>query len=339
MYAAPDGTIHYILSSGATQQLIDTSTIAANVATQPLGGDLYGTVSNAHIGVAYNDWISAYDSGGTLRTFAGVNSNVSLFYQIASNGVFSFRSLANAQLVNIDNAGNMSIISGTLSVASNLTAATVQSAAWVMAQNGIIYFLSGSNYLSYQSSGNQFSFSGNLFANNVTATGSVAAQNGVLYMWNTGNTYIQFDTSSHNYYFISNGGTVLTIQANGMLNTFNNINAGNTSLGVTWPNGSYITGVSGYVQGSNPALKQSTSVVSDTDCLSLVSDPRVPAQSYLWSEDETARRNLGFMATDLAKIIPNSVIYDNNGEASGYVPQELVTLLWGAVRALAAKVQ
>jgi hypothetical protein len=104
---------------------------------------------------------------------------------------------------------------------------------------------------------------------------------------------------------------------------------------IAWPNGSYISG-SGYVQGSAPALKYSLATVDDNDLLALVADPRMPVNTYLFPDVD--RRNIGFMADDVAEVLTDFVIRDDNGAPAGYVSQELTHILWGAVRALKAQV-
>lgn len=108
---------------------------------------------------------------------------------------------------------------------------------------------------------------------------------------------------------------------------------------IVWPNGSYISGNAGYAQGSNPTLKLNAAPAPDEALLGLVADPRMAVQTYLWADNPNPRaRNIGFMADDVATVLPDHVIRDSDGRPSGYNPQELATILWGAVRALNAKV-
>src|SRR5215472_6877488 len=174
MYAAPDGTIHYILSSGATQQLIDTSTIAANVATQPLGGDLTGTVNNGHVQLINRNFITAYDQGGVVRSLLGSYDGVTLLY-IVGTTVMSFRNQANAQLVNIDTNGNVSIIpsGANLSVPNNVNAANLIATGYMQAGNGAAsgtIYLGSTAYLQYN--GTSFYLQGTSNANSSLTLGN-----------------------------------------------------------------------------------------------------------------------------------------------------------------------
>lgn len=105
---------------------------------------------------------------------------------------------------------------------------------------------------------------------------------------------------------------------------------------IVWPNGSYISGNAGYVQGSQRALKNGIVTLKDSDLLNKVSDPSLPVSSYYW-EGET-KPNVGFIADDIAKVLPNNIVRNENGEPNGYNPQELTAILWGAVRELSKKV-
>lgn len=106
---------------------------------------------------------------------------------------------------------------------------------------------------------------------------------------------------------------------------------------IVWPNGSYISGNAGYVQGSSRALKQSSYSLSDGELLAKVVDKRLPISSYLWADD-TSRRNTGFMGDDIAQVLPELVVHNDNGEVSGYHAQEMTAILWGAVRQLESRV-
>jgi hypothetical protein len=158
---------------------------------------------------------------------------------------------------------------------------------------------------------------------------------------------IDFWTSSNKRGYFTNGGdfvltngsycfgngTSVKIQWNGTYFNFtNSIQFNTTGNQVNWPNGSYISGNAGYVQGSKESLKENIIALNDNDCLRQVTDPRMVVRSYTWPEDP--RNSLGFMAEEVAEVLPLYVIRDEKNNPSGYVPQELVALLWGAVRNL-----
>ena len=106
---------------------------------------------------------------------------------------------------------------------------------------------------------------------------------------------------------------------------------------IVWPNGSFISGNSGYVQGSSRALKLAVQAESDSAMLDLVTDTRMPVSTYLWEGEP--RRTLGFIADDVASVLPDYVLRDDEGEPAGYSPQELTAILWGAVRHLETRVR
>jgi hypothetical protein len=158
---------------------------------------------------------------------------------------------------------------------------------------------------------------------------------------------IDFWTSSSKRGYFTNGGdfvltngsycfgngTSVKIQWNGTyLNHSHSIQFNTNGNQITWPNGSYISGNAGYVQGSKESLKENVIALNDNDCLRQVTDPRMVVRSYTWPEDP--RNSLGFMAEEVAEVLPLYVIRDEENKPSGYVPQELVALLWGAVRNL-----
>lgn len=128
------------------------------------------------------------------------------------------------------------------------------------------------------------------------------------------------------------------IQWNGTYFNFSNsIQFNTTGNQVVWPNGSYISGNAGYVQGSQQELKQNIVVLDDAALLTQVIDTRMPVNSYNWPGDD--RQSVGFMAEDVAQVLPLYVMRDDKGQPSGYVPQELTAILWGAVRSLDARVR
>lgn len=128
------------------------------------------------------------------------------------------------------------------------------------------------------------------------------------------------------------------IQWNGTYFNFSDsIQYNATGNQVVWPNGSYISGNAGYVQGSSPTLKRNYIDAADADLLAIVADPRPKVTTYLW-EGET-RRNTGFLADELAAVAPEVVALDERGAPAGYYANELTAILWGAVRALNAKVE
>jgi hypothetical protein len=143
-----------------------------------------------------------------------------------------------------------------------------------------------------------------------------------------------FTTYSGTYYFVN---TSVAITWNGSyLNHSHSIQFNTTGNQILWPNGSYISGNAGYVQGSQRALKSQVTKLKDSDLLAKVSDPNLPVSSYYWNGE--TKPNVGFIADDIAKVLPNNIVRNDNGEPNGYNPQELTAILWGAVRELANRV-
>jgi hypothetical protein len=103
-----------------------------------------------------------------------------------------------------------------------------------------------------------------------------------------------------------------------------------------WPNGSYINGDAGYVQGSREDLKEDLSVLPDETLLEQVRDPNMPVLTYRFKDSEDRRMNVGFTVESIDRVMPAYVVRNARGEPAGYVPQELTAILWGAVRGLDA---
>lgn len=144
-------------------------------------------------------------------------------------------------------------------------------------------------------------------------------------------------TSSGGALNFNAGGTVSIVWDNTYLRHSHSIIFNTTGNQVVWPNGSYISGNAGYVQGSQSSLKEAITPIPDSEAMIRVADPRMVVSSYTWPGD--TRQSLGFMAENVAEVLPNYVIRDEDGTPTGYVPQELVAILWGAVRDLNARVQ
>jgi hypothetical protein len=190
-----------------------------------------------------------------------------------------------------------------------------------------------------------------LKANTVVMQGA----NSIIYMHSNLSVYVQqnypyFDITGFGYVRCVNGGFVagngyyyfsaglnIAIYWDGTyLHYTHSVIFNATGNQIVWPNGSYISGNAGYVQGSQAALKYSLSSIADDTLLDLVSDPRMVVSTYLFPD--VNRRTVGFMAEDVATVLPELAIWDDNGSPTGYVPQELTNILWGAVRALKVRV-
>lgn len=128
------------------------------------------------------------------------------------------------------------------------------------------------------------------------------------------------------------GGGTLTFNGTYM-NMSHSIQFNTTGNQVNWPNGSYISGNAGYVQGSQADLKEDIISIPDVTCLAQVIDPRMGVIGYHWPED--TRKTIGFTAESVDTVMPDVAIHDENGIPVGYSPAELTAILWGAVREIA----
>lgn len=323
----PDGTgviflgsgNHYVYWSGANYEFgspvgpIHVS--AANVD----GAVTAGTVSGN----------STYARSGYLHTTDGSNGIV-----MSDNGAMYVRG-ANGQ-VYMDGGGGLNITAGALVVAGTVNI------------NGNQFYLNGVGLTQETARGY-----GALMTNTGQGDFVLGGGSSILYMHPNLTVYIQqaypyfdivgfttvrgssFESTSNKYYFESSHAVSITWNGT-YLNNSHSIQFNTTGNQIVWPNGSYISGNAGYVQGSSRMLKVNAFSVSDSELLATVSDQRLPVSSYLWPNQ--TKRNIGFMADDIASVLPEQVIRDENGVPAGYNPQELTVILWGAVRALAEKV-
>jgi hypothetical protein len=410
LWSDANGHLHLAQSNGTDYTVLDSNNYAAYV--QPLinstalGGDLYGTINNAHINVLNADAIYTTDAGGVSHIYVSFGGEV--LYWDTKNGGFRWVNQSNTlQLAALSTVGNFWVAGdftaiGAASIGGALTAASVTSSGGIRGSDiyasrgdttGVVYFGNnpGTIYLYYN--GSSFSLTSNLdvsgalttngnisipaasviyigaagmssaiargYAAYQTVTGQgdliLGGGNSILYLHPNLTVGIQqnspyFDIFGYTYVRATGGGfvsqtgyyffnTALTvgIQWDGTyLRHTHSIAFNTTGNQVVWPNGSYISGNAGYVQGSNPSLKHYLDTESDESLLALVTNPKMPVTTYLW-ENET-KRNIGFLATDVAEVLPDYVIRDESGEASGYNPQELMAIVWGAVRALNGRV-
>jgi len=384
LWADGAGNLHYLSSTGVDKTILDTST--------PLGGDLYGTIPNAHISVQANQNIQMSNSSYLLWTdasitrwnaaqlrlngSAGVTIQGPLVIEGSSNlsvgGTSTLTGFvthpAGASFGNVDislirtiygmnnsiyitNNGSVWQMHGAFSADNTLTItgisylAELHTSGYIYADGGHIYLYTGASqcHISVWNA-NQTRIYGALMIDGAAPNADLyLAGNGAHLQWNTGywignnstliTTNGNFQGSSA-YYF---GGASVNITWNGTyLNFSHSIQFNTPGNQIVWSNGSYISGNAGYVQGSQRALKHSVTPIADSELLAQVSDPRLHVTSYYW-EGET-KPNTGFIADEIAQVLPKNVVRNKNGEPSGYNPQEMIAILWGAVRELSKKV-
>ena len=73
----------------------------------------------------------------------------------------------------------------------------------------------------------------------------------------------------------------------------------------------------------------------DSELIIKVADPVMAVSTYNWPGD--TRESIGFMVEDVATVLPDFVIRDEDDTPVGYNPQELTAILWGALRDLNAR--
>jgi hypothetical protein len=375
LYADSSGNIHHLHSNGTDLTLVDPSNAGtllyptfdphyqALVNATALGGELHGTVSNAVINngaitsakinpnvldlrpqAFYASDHHADRGDGTGAYFAGSSGTHFLYWNasvwtlsdplnvtgtiIAQGGDVRARSGnvyfgANDQsLLQMWNPGELRLSSspGNLYLLGALGCTVINASAAVNCVNLVL------NYSGYA-------------IQNPGTNDSIYWDRSTLLQFSSTGTQFQFYSPTHGWYWNFTLTSNNRIQMGGTHYTFSNcggVECASTGAWMQWPNGSYISGNAGYVQGSRRALKQSIATLSDSDLLARVADARLPVSSYIWPDDE--RRNIGFIADDIALVLPEAVVRDDNGEPSGYNAQELTAMLWGAVRALNGRV-
>jgi hypothetical protein len=139
------GHLHLLSYTGADTTVIDSS----NIGAQTLGGDLYGSIAAGHVGLHNNSPISAYDTSGTIHPLLELDTGNSVLLWNAGGNVIRWVNQANsAQLGQIDNSGNMTINTGSLSVA-NGTFSLNGAGQW-------LYFIDGNSRMLVDSSRNMY---------------------------------------------------------------------------------------------------------------------------------------------------------------------------------------
>jgi hypothetical protein len=200
LYADVNGQLHYILPSGTDRTIIDTGNLAANVATQPLGGDLYGTINNAHIGLRYGDNIGLYDSGGTQRIFVTMSGSDTWIQDVGAGQIRFINQAGTVELGHFDNTGN-------LNVAQQVTANTFN------AQGNVYYFANSStHYLYYDGSTYRFGSGANndVYIPTILTVGGPATITGSL----TVNSNANIAAGLSAWYVTSNGTGIGSVAGN-----------------------------------------------------------------------------------------------------------------------------
>ena len=372
LYANSLGQLAYVLPSGVTQTVVDTGSLPGLVGPQPLGGDLYGTINAAHIGVAYNDQISAYDSGGTLRPVFRVFGNYTVLSQIGTAGFY------------IQNQGNTTNLLY-LDASGNLTAT-----ANIAANGNVYYFAAIGSGAYWQWNGSQISTPNPINTSSyIAAGGSISMPRGQSLIWGDANTSIIGSASDNNitlntwtalyvhsqgygynyasfpypghfqiysstigfqngftYAFQSNSGTMnllgstLAIAGNCLVQGVGG------SYAFTAPNAAATYGqgyANAWINASSKDFKKNVAPIDNP--LGILLNPALRGVQYDhdWELPDGIRNtrndplfgtkhNIGFIADDWLPHVPEIVATDENGKAEGMDYARVTALLWEALR-------
>lgn len=133
-----NGHLNVLQSNGSNALVIDSM----NIGAQSLGGDLYGTLSSAHIGLILGDAISAYTPDGVLRPLITIDGVGNVLHRNIGGTTTYWQNRAfTANLMWLDDVGNLNT-AGTVSAAGNLNAGSgylllAGTQAWLW--NGTVY--------------------------------------------------------------------------------------------------------------------------------------------------------------------------------------------------------
>jgi hypothetical protein len=157
LWAAADGTLHYSLSSGAQVALVDSTNFASYAATQPLGGDLAGVVSNGTVRLPYGHSITTVLSDGSTKGQLYINaaqpSSALAFQSPGTGGVTLLNNAGTAWIWQVTDAGNSSqqgsatiqgaaTINGAVTLNNSLTmpnGTTTSAPQWTINNGGYTY--------------------------------------------------------------------------------------------------------------------------------------------------------------------------------------------------------
>jgi hypothetical protein len=135
LYADSSGNIHHLHSNGTDLTLVDPSNAGtllyptfdphyqALMNATALGGDLYGTVGAARIGIRYGNSIGFYDSGNTLRIGMYIQGT-QLRFIAAGGSDFGWMNQANSTYFATLTATGFTLPAGNLSVSGSATIGT-----------------------------------------------------------------------------------------------------------------------------------------------------------------------------------------------------------------------
>jgi hypothetical protein len=202
LYADVNGQLHYLLPSGTDRTIIDTGNLAANVATQPLGGDLYGTINNAHVGVLTGSHISIANNApiwwndSNHQIWSAGSSNAGMYFDEYSSFYWRNSSASNATVMQLATSPVVLTLNGDLHIAR-----AGGTAGWAYFGNSLAQYF-GFDGSSWQMIGGNATFyhdgsiSSNGGAMDISGQSLSLTQgnNNVIY-WHDGSHYLQYGTS------------------------------------------------------------------------------------------------------------------------------------------------
>jgi hypothetical protein len=349
LWAASDGTLHYSLSSGANVQLVDSTNVAGYVSSQPLGGDLYGTVNAAHIGVLYGDYISLYDQNGTLRNALGATGTETRIWAVGTGAIAFINQANTTYLASLDQSGNLQI-QGNETIVGN----TLHVGPATGSPSGHIYF--ADCHLSNWNS-NQSRFYGPLLIDNtltVTAGGLTVNAGGAVVLGN-------INSRSGNYYAGPTDQSLIQIWNPGefrISSSPGNLYAVGTVIG----QGAGLQGAGAYVNtASSIEIKKNIVELDPVESLATIldggirpcyfeyieplprlkyqasteSEPNPNAPDILWTD-----RKIGFLTEDVQNVIPEAAgTIEGTDQGYGLLTESMVPMLWSATRELERRIR
>jgi hypothetical protein len=308
LWVDPSGHLHILDSTGLDRTVIDS----LNWGTIPLGGDLYGTTGNGHVGLLNNSVIGAYDASSIFRPLFGlmVDNNVTMWN--SGGGVIRF--LSQNALVETGRLDN----TGTFSVPNQVNAATFN------AVNNYYYF-ANNPAIFVQWDGTSFiRFSHSIWVNGGTIY--LANNAGIYWTWDGAHiTTVQavmapYFMATASLYFMGTSGTYyLTLNGNILQAASMNILSwgwvglsGNPAIYISWDG----VGINHTHQIRGPSLFVSGAIASQGWASgytnSLGDTTAINNRLYTWTSIQAMRSWADLSGNSNAFLAPN--IADNRGQ-------------------------
>jgi hypothetical protein len=353
LWADGSGNLHVLTGAGTDKTVLDSG----NYGTYSIGGDLYGTIGDAHVW-AHTEHVQL---DRTLNVQWGTNASQDRITVWTDNNMYMDVAAGNL-VVRMAGAPVFSTSGGNLVVTNTLQtiAGGINAGAHSVFQGGIdchgdmrgynsdiyadrgngtavYYFCDQTHYLYWDGTvftlqGGGLNIGGPIQGNSLSVTGSVSANsvnggNGVSSSSGAGD-FAQWVRSQSGPIYVGGAGVRIGDLGGGQLDYYG-------------PNGSinhrffHIDGswcgiqAANFQQQSDIREKYDVQPMSDTDCLSRL---RMPNLSVItWQPDYAQTRDVGFAAQDMETVVPEVVTTDDEGNYFLAYPN-LAAVLWGALR-------